>query len=301
MRINPSLQQLSAFLRLARAGSFSEAARQSGVSQPALSRMVQQMEEAIGARLFDRTTRSVALTPAGQDLLPIAARLVAEFDRSFSELARFIEGRRGRVAVAALPSVAAVLLPPAIARYRQEHAEVEVAVLDGLSGSVLDAVTEGRADIGLTIRPGPQTVLSYRPLVSDEFGLVCRPDEALAGEDSPLPWSVFEGRPFVAMAPGSSVRQMTDAAFLQAGLAIPPLYGCAFLGTTGHLVASGLGITALPRLTMPLLGRIDLVWRRLERPVMRRQIGVVTQPRRSLAPAAQAFLAVLEEQARMQG
>ena len=52
---------------------------------------------------------------------------------------------------------------------------------------------------------------------------------------------------------------------------------------------------------MPLLGRIDLVWRRLERPVMRRQIGVVTQPRRSLSPAAQAFLAVLEEQARMQG
>ena len=301
MRINPSLQQLSAFLRLARAGSFSEAARQSGVSQPALSRMVQQMEEAIGARLFDRTTRSVALTPAGQDLLPIAARLVAEFDRSFSELARFIEGRRGRVAVAALPSVAAVLLPPAIARYRQEHAEVEVAVLDGLSGSVLDAVTEGRADIGLTIRPSPRTTLSYRPLVSDEFGLVCRPDDALAGDGSPLPWSAFEGRPFVAMAPGSSVRQMTDAAFLQAGLAIPPLYGCAFLGTTGHLVASGLGITALPRLTMPLLGRIDLVWRRLERPVMRRQIGVVTQPRRSLAPAAQAFLAVLEEQARMQG
>ncbi|MHB0707197.1 LysR family transcriptional regulator [Roseomonas mucosa] len=301
MRINLNLQQLSAFLQLARTGSFSEAARQLGVSQPALSRMVQQMEETVGARLFDRTTRSVALTPTGQDLCPIAERLVAEFDSSFSELGRFIEGRRGRVAVAALPSVAAVLLPPAIAQYRQGRADVEVAVLDGLSGSVLDAVTEGRADIGLTIRPSPRTTLSYRPLVSDEFGLVCRPDDALAGDGSPLPWSAFEGRPFVAMAPESSVRQMTDAAFLQAGLAIPPLYGCAFLGTTGHLVASGLGITALPRLTMPLLGRLDLVWRRLEHPVMRRQIGVVTQSRRSLAPAALAFLAVLEQQARIHG
>ncbi|AWV20440.1 Transcriptional regulator, LysR family (plasmid) [Roseomonas mucosa] len=301
MRINLNLQQLSAFLQLARTGSFSEAARQLGVSQPALSRMVQQMEETVGARLFDRTTRSVALTPTGQDLRPIAERLVAEFDSSFSELGRFIEGRRGRVAVAALPSVAAVLLPPAIAQYRQGRGDVEVAVLDGLSGSVLDAVTEGRADIGLTIRPSPRTTLSYRPLVSDEFGLVCRPDDALAGDGSPLPWSAFEGRPFVAMAPESSVRQMTDAAFLQAGLAIPPLYGCAFLGTTGHLVASGLGITALPRLTMPLLGRLDLVWRRLEHPVMRRQIGVVTQSRRSLAPAALAFLAVLEQQARIHG
>lgn len=299
MRINLSLQQLSAFLRLAHTGSFSEAARQLGVSQPALSRMVQQMEEVVGGRLFDRTTRSVMPTPIGQDLFPIAERLVAEFDSSFGELARFIEGRRGRVAVAALPSIAAVLLPPAIAQYRQGRGDVEVAVMDGLSGSVLDAVAEGRADIGLTIRPSPQTTLAYRPLVSDEFGLVCRPDDALAGDDAPLPWAAFEGRAFVAMAPDSSVRQMTDAAFLQAGLAIPPLYGCAFLGTTGHLVAAGLGITALPRLTMPLLGRIDLFWRRLEQPVMRRQIGVVTQIRRTLSPAAQAFLAVLEQQARM--
>jgi LysR family transcriptional regulator, carnitine catabolism transcriptional activator len=296
MRINP--QQLSAFLQLARTGSFSEAARLQGVSQPALSRTVQQLEEAVGQRLFDRTTRSVVLTPTGQELLPIAERLITELDSSFGELARFVEGRRGRVAVAALPSVAAVLLPPAIARYRKGHPEVEMVVLDGLSESVLDAVAQGRADMGLTIRPSPQATLAYRPLLSDEFGLVCRPDDALAG-DGPLPWSVFEGRPFVAMAPESSVRQMTDAAFLQAGLAIPPLYGCAFLGTTGHLVAAGLGITALPRLTMPLLGQLGLVWRRLERPAMRRQIGAVTRVGRTLAPAALAFLEALGQQAKM--
>ncbi len=298
MRISPSPQQLAAFLHLARSGSFSEAARLQGVSQPALSRTVQHLEEVIGQRLFDRTTRSVALTPTGQELLPIAERLVAEFDSSFGELARFVAGRRGRVVVAALPSIAAVMLPPAIARYRLDHPDVEVAIMDGLSGSVLDAVAEGRADIGLTIKPSPRTTLSYRPLMSDEFGLVCRPDDPLAGEEA-LPWSVFAERPFVAMAPESSVRQMTDAAFLQAGLAIPPLYGCAFLGTTGHLVAAGLGVTALPRLTLPLLGRLGLAWRRLERPVMRRHMGVVTRAGRTLAPAALAFLAALQEQAKM--
>lgn len=300
MRISILPQQLAAFAQLARTGSFSETARRQGVSQPALSRSVQQMEAAIGRRLFDRTTRSVVLTPAGQELLPIAERLVAEFDSSFGELARFIDGRRGRIVVAALPSIAAVLLPPAIARHREGHPEVEVAILDGLSGIVLDAVAEGRADIGLTIRPSPRATLAYRPLLSDEFGLVCRPDDERAGE-GPLPWSAFEGRPFVAMAPESSVRQMTDAAFLQAGLAIPPLYGCAFLGTTGHLVAAGLGVTALPRLTLPLLGRLGLVWRRLERPVMRRQMGVVTRAGRTLAPAAETFLAVLRQQAKMLG
>lgn len=300
MRIDLTPQQLSAFLHLARTGSFSEAARLQGVSQPALSRTVQQMEAAVGRRLFDRTTRSVALTPTGLELRRIAGRLVAEFDGAFGELARFVEGRRGRVAVAALPSVAAVLLPPAIARYREGHPEVEVAILDGLSGSVLDAVGEGRADVGVTIRPTPRATLAYRPLLSDGFGLVCRPDDELAGV-GPLPWSVFQTRPFVAMAPESSVRQMTDAAFLQSGLAIPQLYGCTFLGTTGHLVAAGLGITALPRLTLPLLGQPGLVWRRLERPVMRRQMGSVTRIGRTLAPAAQGFLAVLEQEARATG
>jgi LysR family transcriptional regulator, carnitine catabolism transcriptional activator len=300
MRMNLSPRQLSAFVRLAGTGSFGEAARLQGVSQPALSRAIQQMEAAVGRRLFDRTTRSVVLTPTGRELLPIAERLVAEFDGSFGELARFVDGQRGRIAVAALPSIAAVLLPPAIARFREGRPEVEVAVLDGLAGSVLDAVAEGRADIGLTIRPSPRATLAYRPLLSDEFGLVCRPDDELAGV-GPLPWSAFEGRPFVAMAPESSVRQMTDAAFLQAGLAIPPLYGCAFLGTTGHLVEAGLGVTALPRLTLPLLGRLDLVWRRLERPVMRRQMGVVTRAGRTLAPATEAFLVVLRQQAKMLG
>jgi len=299
MRINLSAQQLSAFVHLARAGNFSEAARLQGVSQPALSRMVQHMEDIVGRRLFDRTTRTVVLTPTGRELLPIAERLVAEFDGAFGELERFVEGRRGRVTVAALPSIAAVLLPPAIARYQATCPEVEVAIRDGLSGSVLDDVAHGRAEIGLTIRPSPRATLSYRPLLSDEFGLVCRPNDELGGEGG-VPWSVFRNRPFVAMAPESSVRQITDAAFLQAGLAIPPLYSCAFWGTTAHLVAAGLGITALPRLTLPLMGPLGLVWRRLERPVMRRQIGVVTQVGRTLAPAAQDFLTIIKKEAKVE-
>ena len=186
----------------------------------------------------------------------------------------------------------------AVARFARTHPEVEVAILDGLSGSVLDAVAEGRADAGLTVRPAPRATLTYKPLLSDEFGLVCRPDDELAG-NGPLPWSAFQGRLFIAMSPDSSVRQMTDAALLQAAIAVLPLYGCAFLGTTGHLVAAGLGVTALPRLTLPLLGQPGLVWRRLERPVMRRQMGTVTRIGRTLAPAALEFLKVLEQEAKI--
>lgn len=295
MRINLTPHQLSAFLDLTRAGSFSQAARDRGVSQSALTRIIQHMEAVIGRPLFDRTTRSVELTPIGRELLPIAERIVAEFDGKLSELARFVEGHRGQVVIAALPSIAAVLLPPAIAHLQRQAPDLEVSILDGLSGSVIEAVEQGRADFGLTIQPGTLMALAWQPLVLDRFGLVCRDDDRLAGE-SPLPWSVFRERPFIAMALESSVRQMTDAALRQAGLFIPQLYGCAFLGTTGHLVTAGLGVTALPRLTLPLLGAGRLIWRPLEKPLVERRIGLVTPIGRTLSPAAQA----LHDQLRLQ-
>jgi len=296
-----SLQQLSAFLHLARTGSFSEAAKLHDVSQPALSRAIQQLEEAVGRRLFDRSTRRVELTPTGRELRPVAERLVAEFDGAFGELARFVEGRRGRVVVAALPSVAAALLPHAIARFQAAHPDVDFVIHDALSEGVIEAVAQGGADLGVTVRPPPERRLSYRQLVADRFGLVCRPDDPLADAgQGAVPWSVFRTRPFVAMAKASSVRAMTDAAFLQAGLAVAPLYECAFLGTTGHLVAAGLGITALPRLTLPLIGAAGLVWRPLVRPSLDRSIGVLTRVGHAPSPAAERFLAVLLDEAQDQ-
>lgn len=290
--MNFTPQQMSAFLHLCRTGSFGEAAQLQGVSQPSLSRTIQHMEAVIGRRLFDRTTRHAVLTATGQELKPIAERLVSEFTGAFGELARFLEGRSGRVVVAALPSVAAALLPRAIAEFRAAHPGVDFQIKDGLSESIEEIVMAGGADCGLTIRPLPARALAYRQILTDRFGLVCRSDDSLAGK-GPLPWSVFAHRPFIAMAPGSSVRAMTDAAYLKAGLAVAPLYECAFLGTTGNLVAAGLGITALPRLTLPLVGAAGLVWRPLVRPTLDRSIGIVTRVGRALAPAAEGFLQAL--------
>jgi len=278
---------------VAATGSFSEAAKLLALSQPALSRTVKALEAIIGDQLFDRDTRHVTLTPTGHALRPVAERLVAEFTDGFGELAQFVAGRRGRVTIAALPSIAAVLLPCALARFRTDTPNVEVLIQDSLSQSVMAAVEEGRADMGLTVQPAPNGTMIYTPLLSDAFGLVCREDDALAGDKGPLAWSAFTERPFIAMAPSSSVRAMTDAAFLQAGLAVAPLFECAFLGTTGHLVAARLGISALPRLTLPLTGAPGLVWRPLRKPLLRRRIGVVVRARRSLAPAATRLLAIL--------
>lgn len=297
MRMKLTLQQLLAFLHLAETRSFSNAALALGISQPSLSWAIRSAERTIGAQLFYRDTRHVELTPVGIELRPIARRIALEFDSEFGELAQFIEGQRGRIAIAALPSIAAIILPRAIARFRQNFPCIEVLIRDCLSAPVIASVMEGAADFGLTIKPEPMPKLSYRPLLTDDFCLVCRSDDPLAN-GGPVPWSVFREHPFVAMSPASSVRRMTDAAFLQAGLTVKQLFECAHLATTGNLVMAGLGITALPELTLPILGVAGLSVRRLIRPIITRRLGIVTRAGRPLTPACAAFLSELDEGAR---
>jgi DNA-binding transcriptional LysR family regulator len=286
--------QLACFLAVVEERSFTRAADRLAVSQPALSRTIRLMEDIIGARLFDRDTRNVSLTPVGRELTTLARRVVSEIDGIAGELARFVEGRRGRVTVAALPSVAAALLPQAIVAFSTASPEVDIRIRDGLSERVLAAVETGEADFGLTVQSQPNGNLKHTPLCSDEFGLVCRNEDPLL-QATELTWAVFKDRPFIAMASDSSVRRATDAAFLQAGIQATSLFECSSLSTTGHLIAQGMGISALPRLTLPLIGVANLAWRRLEAPLIVRMIGIVVRSDRTLSPAAIKFLRMVEK------
>src|SRR5260370_30881303 len=218
MRMKVTLHQLEVFLSVAELRSLPEAGRRLTVPRRGLSRPIRKIEEAVGARLFDRDTRNVELTPAGRELAPIARRILGEFEGAFSELAQFVEGRSGRVIVAALPSIAAAILPATIQRFRHAHSQVDFTIRDALSHCIVSAVDEGHADLGVTVRPPLSERLAYRPLLSDDFVLVCRADDPLAG-DGAVPWSVFEGRPFISLASTSSVPPIPDAPFLQAPLA----------------------------------------------------------------------------------
>jgi LysR family transcriptional regulator, carnitine catabolism transcriptional activator len=296
MRISLTLPQMTAFLRLTDARSFSKAAAVLGVSQPSLSRMIRSAEAALRGPLFYRDTRNLELTPLGAELRPIARRIVVEFDSAFGELAQFIEGQRGRLVVAALPSIAATLLPNAIAHFQRTNPNVDIIIRDSLAAPVNEAVAQGIADIGLTVQPLPSAKLAYTELVTDDFLLICRADSPLP-KRKPSTWSSFAQHPFIAMSPASSVRSMTDAALLQARVSVKQLYECAHLATTSGLVAAGLGLTALPRLTLPLLNMEALGTRRLIEPVMTRSLGVITRIGRPITPACRAFLDALQHQA----
>jgi LysR family carnitine catabolism transcriptional activator len=291
MRNNVNLVWLRLFVRVATTLSFSETARMKNVSQPALSRTIQQLEAELGVKLFDRDTRNVTLTPAGAQLLPIAERLLHDFDLAFSDLALAFSGQRGRVTVGAMPSIAAGVLPGIIVRFSQERPHVEVRVQDDLSDRLIRMLEERRIDFAITNRPVAER-LQFEPLISDDFVFVCPRGHRLDAR-GPISWSELETIPFIAMAPESSVRRLTDTAFAQAGVSIRPLYECAHLATVGGLLRAGLGVSALPATTLELIHANGCVSRPLINPKMTRTIGFVTLEAQSQSPLGEAFMAAV--------
>lgn len=293
-RINVDLFELQAFARLAELRSFRAAAETLGLSAPALSRLIARVEDKLGTRLFDRDTRNVSLTPQGEALRHLTRRILNEAATALTEFDGYLAARHGRVALAGLPSVTAGLLPRIIARFVALHPDVEVSVIDALSEDVLAAVLEGRADLGFTVGAlDGSGRLSFRALIEDRFLAIGCEDGPLA-RDRAYVWRELVEHPFIAMARDTSVRALTDAACAQAGLALRPRFEVAHVATAGALVAAGLGVTALPSLTLPILGRARLAVRHLEAPRMVRRIGVVQAVGRTLSPAALAFRRLID-------
>ncbi|WP_170235551.1 LysR family transcriptional regulator [Verticiella sediminum] len=289
VRIPLTPQQLKAFVHLAEAASFRVAAARAHVSQPALSRTIQHIEAVVGARLFDRDTRSVALTAAGRELLPMARRIVAEFDDTFADLVQFVEGRGGRVVIGMLPSMGVHVLPRAIAEFRAAYPGVLFRLRGMSAAPLLAAVEAGEVDFAVGTQPPAGRYLTFTRLGLDEFVLVCREDDPLARERSAA-WAVLRTRPLIAVSPSSSIRPLTDTAFAQAGLSITPAYECeGELSICGALVREGLGVMVVPRLATCLLGGGPIAAVPLRRPTVRRAVGIVERKGRSLSAAAQRF------------
>lgn len=292
MLMNVTLRQLQAFRQVAEQASFSKAAERIGLSQPALSATIRKLEETLGVRVFDRTTRQVVLTAEGEELLKLATRMVDEFEAVAGDLQDYLARRRGRVVVAALPTAAAVVLPPVIARFRAANPGIDIRMHDGLHDAILEQVRSGAADFGITVEPRDREEFRFEPLLADRFVLVCRPEHPLAGRTG-VTWAEMAAYPTVAMSRTTSVRQLMDLACAQAGVAIQPLYEASHLATIGGLVGAGSGVAALPSLALPLLSFAGLASVPLEAPVMERGIGIVLRAGRTASVAARGLLDML--------
>lgn len=295
--MNVDLKQLRSFVAVARLGNFTRAAEWLHLSQPSLSAHIGQLEQTLGLRLIDRSTRAVALTAAGGELLVSADRILAEVDAALASLGDLASRRRGHVTVAALPSIAADILPRAIARLAAAHPDVTVSLRDDLAGGIVAGVRSGEVDFGVTAIDLVEDDIAVRPLTDDALVLIARPGHpALAPKR--VTWALAAAHPFVAMTRGSSVRRLTDRAFAAQAHEIVPAYEARYLSSAIGLVAAGLGVAALPSLALPMAQQAGLAHRPLAEPVVTRRIGLVMRRGRSLAPAAAGLAQFLAAAAR---
>ncbi|MEU9572302.1 LysR family transcriptional regulator [Streptomyces massasporeus] len=294
-----TLRQLAAYTAVARAASFTAAAADMHVSQSSLSRAVADLERQLGVQLLERDTRNVQLTPAGVEALRVAEQIVSAHRAGMKELKRYLLGESGTVAVATLPSVAAVLLPQVISAFRGRWPQVAVRLLDGLERLVLDRVLSGDADFAITTVGNPPEPLEHRPLVRDRFVAVLPEDHPFADRDE-LTWDDLARQPFLAVGQNSSVRRLTDAAFAQIDAHAVPAAEAGSIATVGGLVTAGLGVSAMPALVLPLMAAGPVVCRPLVDPVVDRRLDIVVRARRTLPTSTERFLETLEEY-RLQG
>lgn len=296
MLINCSLRELDVFLSLADTLNYRRAAERLHLSQPAVSGVINRLEESLGAALFERSTRAVRLTEAGIvfreriGLLRLQADAAVQAVRDVSEL------REGRVRVAALPSLAATAVPLAFARFAAEHPGVRLEMADTLSGPAFERVRAGEADFALTAANPAYPDLEYQPLGEDRFVLLLPITHALAATRGPLRWADTQALTHISMPAPTSVRQYAEEAFLQNGQRFAPRYEVEHLATINAMVAAGLGVAALPELAALVVQGPNVVRRPLSAPVMPRPLGLVTPRGRRLSPAAEALLEVLRRE-----
>jgi DNA-binding transcriptional LysR family regulator len=284
-----TLHQLEIFTRVARSGSFTQAARELLLSQPVLSRTVRDVERVLGTKLFERTTRSVELTAAGREFLVIAEDILAGYRTGMTRFAGYRAGDRGTITLSALPSIAATLLPPAVSAFLAERPGVRFTILDGTTQEALDHARSGTADLAFTEIAGPDPGLVTRPLREEPMLAVLPAGHRLAARPG-LTWADLAGETFIAFTVDSSIRRLTDLAFTRAEVTPTAVVETRTVATAAGMIAAGLGVSAMPELVLPLASFAPVVARPLDSPAVTRKLAVHTRRQPPLSPAAARFL-----------
>ena len=181
----PTLRQLRAFRAVYQLRKVSAAAEQLSITQSAVSVLIRQLEEGLGTRLFDRTTRSLRPTPAAAEAVVVAERILRDVDSLGAGLRDLAALRRGRVSLAVTPTLGEILLPPVLRRFGKLHPQVRVVIDDCSPDQFVSRVVGEHVDLGLGTPERAAADVDTGKLLGDHLALVCRQDHPLARRRKP--------------------------------------------------------------------------------------------------------------------
>jgi DNA-binding transcriptional LysR family regulator len=284
-----SFRQVRSFLTIARVKSFTRAAMILNVTQPALTMQIRRLEEALGVTLFDRDTRSVELTRVGRDLLPAFERTLQDFDTALASAQDIASQARGVVRLAALPSVAAGVLPDAILRFRDKRPNVVFDLKDVIAGQVLSLVQSEEVDFG--VMGGTVKALDVETVFEalDRLHVVYPKGHRIGRLKTITPASLAEF-PLVLTRRDTSVRAIVDAGFNAAGLMPSVICEAIYMMTAVGMVRAGLGVTILPGSAREIRAEPSLLSKPIDDPAFTRPVSLIKRAGRTLPPLSASFL-----------
>ncbi|MCC4314768.1 LysR family transcriptional regulator [Streptomyces malaysiensis] len=285
------LQQMRYVIAVAETNSFTRAAERCLVVQSALSHQIARLEKELGARLFERTSRRVWLTPAGEAFLPAARQCLDAAERAAAEVAAAVGEVRGRLAVGLIPTVTAVDIPGALRDFRERYPHVRIRLRVGASDDLVEQVKEGAIDVaflGLPTTARPRGVAAHE-LARDRLVAVVAPDHPLAGEPE-VDLRRLSSEVFVDLPAGTAGRAQSDVAFEAAGLSRDVAFEVTSADFIARLVGPGLAVAMLPRAYAPQLAGVVTI----EVADAPARVEYVIWSRFTRTPAATAFLAALD-------
>ncbi|WP_428493118.1 LysR family transcriptional regulator [Rhodopila sp.] len=291
-RISIGTAELETFVAIAELGSFSKAAERLSLAQPSVSNRVQRLERAVKARLFERTTRAVILTQAGEKLRARVQPIIRDLHAVLDEFTNEADIRGQLVVVATTPTLAAVLLPPILKRFSKSHPSLQVEVLDQLPSKLASEISAAQLDFAVFSHQMPIEGVAFDRIAASSFmavgpvGLAAMAGPATRVED-------LAGHPFLLL---DSYRLAIAGIFADMKTAFAPLRTAKNVSTLLGYVAAGLGFTVLPSLVIRLSGAAsDPRYRVL--PIsgvgLVRDYGIGHLPGQTFSPAAKALAAAV--------
>jgi LysR family carnitine catabolism transcriptional activator len=288
---NLSMKHLRAVVTLARFGSFIAAASYLHMSQPGVSRIIQQAEARLGVRLFARGTRNVSQTEAGREFIPAAERLLGELLQQ-SQKVRELDGQmRGQLIISSLMSISHRVLPAALVTFRKKHPKMHVQIREGLTSAVHEDVRSGIADFGIGNAIDLAEGVMAESIVH-EACYVVMPKRHRLGALSFVSFKDIGDEPMISMPSDSGLRRTLDVAASNRGVIFNHSIITNQFNSLFDFVSRRLGIAIVPASAIPP-NESSITVKPL-RPAMTRRIGILRLAERSLMPASQAFLEIFQ-------
>lgn len=267
------LQQLRYFVAVAETRHFTRAAEHVHVSQPSLSQQIRALEQELGADLFGRARGNIALTDAGEALLPLARRILADTETARREVQELAQLRRGRVRLGATPSLCTGLLPRVLRTFHDRHPGIELIIEESGSHDLVRELARGALDLALVVLPlpSPSPALTTVELLREDLVVISSPDSP--APRSPLRVADLAGEPLVMFRHGYDLRDLTVAACRAEGFEPSFTVAGGEMDAVLGFVRAGLGVAVVPAMVAQGAGH-DLRTTPLAPPGLQRTIAL---------------------------